>query len=110
MVLTNNTRTRFWEKIWRTSTCWLWVGARDGGGYGVIQINKKAYRASRVSWAFHNGMEIPDGLHVLHTCDQPACVNPTHLFLGTAKDNAADAITKGRRRRVSRKPLVSTPK
>lgn len=76
--------------------CWLWTGPTDPGGYGQIG---HAGRAHRRSWITSNG-DIPRGLHVLHRCDVPGCVNPDHLFLGTPKDNAQDREAKGRRRKL----------
>lgn len=76
------------------SGCWLWEGAL-AGKYGVIVQDGKNLSAHRYSWELHNG-DIPNGLWVLHKCDTPSCVNPDHLFLGTAKDNMQDALRKGR--------------
>jgi hypothetical protein len=75
--------------------CWLWRRYRQSGGYGQIRLSGERILAHRLSWLVHNGA-IPDGLNVCHHCDTPACVNPKHLFLGTAKDNARDSIAKGR--------------
>ncbi len=91
---------RFWEKVTKTRTCWLWSGACDSDGRGVLGIGKGSRRlekAPRVSWVLHFG-PIPEGLWVLHRCDIPACVKPTHLFLGTQSDNMSDCSRKGRLR------------
>ncbi len=75
--------------------CWLWTGHQYTNRYGQIGVNGSQVRANRLSWELHKG-PIPKGLNVLHHCDTPECVNPYHLFLGTAKDNMADCIKKNR--------------
>lgn len=75
--------------------CWEWVGGFGAGGYGVIGRNGKSQRAHRVSYEAYKG-EIPEGMVVRHSCDNPACINPDHLSLGTQKENAADRTARGR--------------
>ncbi len=89
---------RFWRFVDKTGDCWLWTGTRTEDGYGRTGASEKSSSplyAHRVSWELANG-PIPDGLFVLHRCDNPPCVRPDHLFLGTTKDNADDAQAKGR--------------
>lgn len=77
--------------------CWVWAGGTSQKGYGKMRcVPGGNYQYThRVSWAVHNG-PIPDGLHVLHHCDNPPCCNPNHLFLGTNDDNVADKMSKNR--------------
>ena len=80
------------------SGCWLWTGTIiKGTGYGQIQVGKRAIGAHRFSWMLHCD-EIPPGMSVLHKCDVRCCVNPAHLWIGTASDNMRDMIEKGRGR------------
>jgi len=80
--------------------CFLWTGTTTGGGYGRVRRGKRTHYAHRVAYELLVG-PIPDGMHVLHHCDTPPCVNPEHLFLGTDADNIQDMDRKGRR--VTRK-------
>lgn len=79
------------------SGCWEWNDSTDSGGYGHLQVNKKYWKAHRYSYFLING-EFDWTLLVCHTCDNPPCVNPDHLFLGTHLDNNLDCVRKGRHR------------
>lgn len=78
--------------------CWPWIGGVDHFGYGRIYDHGTSYQVHRVVYELEHG-PIPDGLLVLHRCDNPPCVNPAHLFLGTNQDNVNDMLQKGRERR-----------
>lgn len=91
---------RFWQQVTPSDGCWRWQGAVARVGYGVLGAGdadqpKRLIYAHRASWELHYG-PIPDGLCVLHTCDNRCCVNPAHLWLGTRADNIHDMIAKGR--------------
>lgn len=92
------TAEQFWAKVEKTETCWLWTGDKDSKGYGRVRRRALAARtvsAHRYSWLISSG-EIPVGMCVLHRCDNPRCVRPSHLFLGTHQDNVTDMWKKGR--------------
>ena len=76
--------------------CWEWEGARLVGGYGQTKFKRRTFPAHRVSFSLINGFFPVAGIHVLHRCDNPRCVNPDHLFTGTAADNVRDKQRKGR--------------
>jgi hypothetical protein len=104
MNISPNVIAYFWSRVDKGDGCWLWQGpARTAEGYGDVAIRNPrpdrsyAFRelAHRVSWVLAFG-QIPGGLSVLHRCDTPACVNPSHLFLGTRADNNRDKQVKGR--------------
>jgi hypothetical protein len=89
--------TRFWKYVAPIPDdrgCWEWSGSLMVVGYGQLNVDKRPVGAHRLSWEIHNGT-IPNGLHILHRCDNKSCVNPAHLFLGTHLDNMADAHAKG---------------
>lgn len=106
------TEERFWAKVRKASgdACWEWQASKTHWGYGRFYNRKKRLveRAHRFSWELQ-GAPIPAGLNVLHRCDNPSCVRPDHLFLGTFKDNARDMVNKGRCR-PGRFPGVKNPK
>lgn len=92
-------QNRFWDKarITGPEACWEWARSRFPNGYGQIQAHGKPTQAHRVAWELTRG-PIPDGMCVLHHCDNPPCVNPSHLWIGTHRDNNADRDQKGRHR------------
>ncbi len=97
---------RFWEKVSKggPEECWNWMGTSYEKGYGQINRGRRGdglVLTHRLSWEIANG-EVPSGLFVCHRCDNPCCVNPAHLFLGTNADNVADMIAKGRQAKGER--------
>lgn len=92
---------RFTTKVDKTESCWNWTGAKYRGGYGHFRrkVNGKwkMYKAHRYSYEYFHG-PITEGLIVLHTCDNPSCVNPSHLRQGTFKENSQEMVQKGRKK------------
>jgi hypothetical protein len=86
---------KFMEKVVKIDGCWVWGGSRSFDGYGHIMVGRKSKLAHRISYELFIG-PIPEGHYVCHKCDHPYCVNPDHLFSGTASDNMADKVKKGR--------------
>lgn len=92
---------RFMARVHKTETCWLWTGATGGNGYGRFTVGgRRTAQAHAVAYEWFVGPI--GGLHVLHRCDVPACVNPSHLFLGSQAENMADMVAKGRSARGER--------
>lgn len=85
---------RFWQKVRKSDGCWEWTARVSPEGYGEFWDDRNV-RAHRFSWSLVNG-PIPDGLMVCHRCDNPRCVRPDHLFLGTNRENIRDMMAKGR--------------
>lgn len=92
---------RFWKQVDKSGKCWTWTGALTYNGYGRFTIGGATIRAHRFAYELCRG-EITNGLNVCHTCDNPKCVRPDHLFLGTIADNHADRNVKGRQARGPR--------
>lgn len=92
--------SRFWKKVNKADGCWEWTGHTSPHGYGMIAVAGGKRSAHRVAYELHRGT-IPIGLSVRHTCDNPLCVNPAHLVLGTAQDNVDDRVTRGRSRNLA---------
>lgn len=89
----------FSDRVQKTDYCWLWAGKKGPKGYGVAVYRGHSMLAHRLSYELHYGPLFMDGMHVLHRCDNPLCVRPDHLFLGTAQDNMDDKVAKGRQTR-----------
>lgn len=105
----NTVTSRFWEKVDKNgptmphmqTQCWLWTASKKSNGYGqLILRDRSVILAHRLAYMMEYG-DIPDGLHVCHECDNPACVRHDHFFLGTPKDNMQDSVKKGRKTKFS---------
>lgn len=88
-------RTEFYRWVDKSGDCWLWTGARDKDGYGAFAFHGKMRRAHRVSLQLE-GVTIPPGHYACHKCDNPSCVNPSHLYPGSPTDNMRDAVERDR--------------
>lgn len=100
--ITTKIKERFFRYVSKGDSCWEWMGCKrkTARPYGQFFITDKAFYAHRVSWTIHRS-PIPAGLGVLHHCDNPSCVNPDHLFLGTNADNNLDMRSKGRSKNLT---------
>jgi HNH endonuclease len=98
---------KFWNRLNKdgpiqpnmTTKCWEWTGTRNNTNYGLTSLDCKQMGAHRAAWILMYG-EIPEGINVCHTCDNPPCCNPEHLFLGTQSDNIKDMYDKGKRKKI----------
>ena len=97
--------SRFWSRVKKTKTCWIWTGDTYPDGYGRIWYKRRNIRCNRMVWILVR-KQIPNGLHVLHKCDNSLCVRPSHLFLGTHRQNMADMVVKGRSLRGEKHSLA----
>lgn len=102
---------RFWGRVRKSDGCWEWINPTHEFGYGELWVNekKRSIGAHRISWELHDG-PIPSGLVVCHRCDNPRCVRPEHLFLGTPADNVRDCSKKNRIRKGENQPLHKNPR
>lgn len=101
---------RFWSKADKGGECWEWTGAKLRHGYGVFTLfHRRPIKSHRMAYLLEVG-GIPAGLCVLHECDNPSCVRPSHLFLGTNVDNIADKVRKGRQTKGERNPRAKLTK
>lgn len=114
-AIDDNLRSRFWAKVDTSGgegSCWKWNGAKLRAGYGVFQVidglkeGGTTYKAHRVAFVLEHG-PVPVGMFICHRCDNPACVNPSHLFAGSAAANVADKVAKNRQ---ARGPLLGPDK
>lgn len=90
---------KFWSNVQKGNPdeCWIWIGSPSGNGYGQLRFEGVTYRSNVLSYLINKG-NIPARMYICHTCDNPICVNPNHLFVGTPSDNAKDRQQKGRGR------------
>ena len=101
-------KCRLLAKVRKSETgCWEWIGGKDQDGYGLLSINDKSQRASRISFEVFNCQKVPNGKCICHTCDNPSCINPGHLFVGSALENAHDMIQKKRARYAEGKKILN---
>jgi hypothetical protein len=97
-VISEEIKARFWAKvdIRGADECWPWLSVSRQGGRGVFTIDRNPHSAPRVAWSIANGVAIPENQHACHSCDNPPCVNPAHIWPGTQADNIQDCVAKGR--------------
>jgi hypothetical protein len=103
MEFTEEQSKRFWAKVNKKADdeCWEWTAAKSSKGYGQFALNKIAKSTHRISYIIHKG-EIPDGLMICHTCNNPPCINPNHLYAGTSSDNMEQSVREMRHHEQSK--------
>ncbi len=92
-------KKRFYAKVDKSpkhNGCWIWTGARDSGGYGLVTVNGKNFNAHKLAWEWQQKKKVPKGMVLQHMCDNPLCVKPTHLIPGTQRNNVEDRVRKDR--------------
>jgi len=94
-MLNDSNISRFFDKVNFTSTCWLWIGGKSSFGHGRFRVGEKLYSPHRLAYEFFYE-SIPENKHICHHCDNPSCVRPDHLFLGSHAQNMADMVSKNR--------------
>lgn len=94
---------RFDGQVQKSDGCWLWTGHVNTWGYGNIRVNGRWALTHRLAWERANG-PIPEGLSILHRCDDPRCVRPDHLYAGTQRENVRDQVERGRKRGMPNQP------
>lgn len=96
--MTGSAQERFWSKVNKKTVeeCWEWTGCILQSGYGQFRLDDKKVRAHRLAWELHYKQKIPEGMLILHHCDNPKCVNHNHLYCGTSANNAHDKTYRGR--------------
>jgi len=94
-LIINSDKKRFFNKVRKTKKCWIWNGAKTSKGYGRFKIKGKLKLSHRISYLIRYGM-FDENMFICHKCDNPRCVKPSHLFLGTRSDNMIDCYEKGR--------------
>ncbi len=102
--------SRFWKfvSIPDLFSCWEWTGNKHKRGYGKFWVDGRTDLAHRFSWVLHNG-QVPESMFICHHCDNPSCVNPSHLFCGTPMDNRKDMVSKNRHYHGERHYLKHSP-
>lgn len=98
IILTENDIERFWSKVDKSGDCWLWKGSSRSAhkDYGCFWLDGRTESAHRIAWVIYNKVQIPEGMNVLHKCDNPPCVRDIHLFVGNDAENFYDMYNKGR--------------